>query len=72
MFKKEDWDKIKDIFWMVKGQGSTSLHHSSLESAKTEAERIARNNGGKIYILKSIGYVERQEIPVAYTEIKKK
>lgn len=58
-------------FWMVygMGQGGPTYRHHSLESAKTEATRLARANPGvQFFILETIGTVEK--VDVVFTDLR--
>lgn len=41
--------------------------HKSLEEAQNEAERLARETGGKFYVLMALSVSETQEVPVKTT-----
>lgn len=62
-----------DRFWMVwSPTGRTpTFKHDSEESARNEAERLARNTspGEKFYILEAKAVVERPELPVTWTDL---
>lgn len=54
-----------DRFWMVygAGQGAPTARHKSLESARTEAERLARMVPGvRFFILETVGAVEKVDV----------
>ena len=38
-------------YWMVHGDGPTNYRHDSRASAVTEAERLARQNPGRIFVV---------------------
>ena len=38
-------------FWMVKGDGPASIHHFTEESAAQEAQRLAKANPGKTFVV---------------------
>ena len=43
--------------------------HESLEEARTEAERLARKEKARFFVLKMVGYVDRKEVPVEWVEV---
>lgn len=50
------WEEPEDGsgFWMVLGSGTPTFKHTTLQSARSEAERLARQcPGTKFYILKA-------------------
>ena len=57
--------KEENIFWVVASDNfptRISYRHTSLESAKKEAQRLARNNKGeKFVVLKSVEAYEVEE-----------
>jgi len=58
-----------DTFYMVwREQGNVPrLRHESYDTARVEAERIARLEKGPVFILKALEVVEQKEIPVTLT-----
>jgi len=64
-------------FWtcFVEGTGGGYGHkHDTIESARKEAERLARqasNRTRKVYVLEMVCFCEVPEIPVIWTEIAK-
>ncbi|WP_375175529.1 hypothetical protein [Pseudooceanicola sp.] len=40
-----------DTFWMVQGDGPSTVRHSSPDAAEAEAERLARNNPGSVFFV---------------------
>lgn len=38
-------------FWMVHGDGPTNYRHATRAEAVTEAERLARSNPGRIFVV---------------------
>jgi hypothetical protein len=51
------------MFWMVLGVGTPTYKHTTLESAKTEAERLARAcPGDEFTVLQSIATVKKSDI----------
>lgn len=62
-------------FWnclVEQTDGGFHYKHDSLDSAITEAKRLARlpgNKGRKVYVLEVVGYCEVPEIPVEYYPI---
>lgn len=51
------------MFWMVKGRGPTTYQHDTLDSAKREAERLARMNPGETFtVLQAVGAVVKQDV----------
>ncbi|KNY20373.1 hypothetical protein [Methylobacterium sp. ARG-1] len=40
-----------NLFWMVHGDGPANHRHGSRASAVTEAERLARANPGKVFVV---------------------
>ena len=51
------------VFWMVLGSGEPSFHHSSSESAKREAERLARLHPGSTFtVLQSVCQVVKSDV----------
>lgn len=43
-----------DTFWMIKGDGPTNYVHTTEESARQEARRLARENPGtRFYVLQA-------------------
>lgn len=54
-----------DRFWMVygAGQGAPTARHKSFDSARTEAERLARMVPGiRFFILETVGAVEKVDV----------
>lgn len=53
-------------FWLVwKGGGGTPIHkHRTLAEAEREADRLATRTPGKFYILETVAFKERAEVPV--------
>jgi hypothetical protein len=50
-------------FWMVLGSGPSRCRHPSKESAKNEAERLARlNPGSEFVVLEAIATVVKQDV----------
>ncbi|MET3790679.1 hypothetical protein [Aquamicrobium terrae] len=52
-------------FWMVygAGQGAPTARHKSFDSARTEAERLARMVPGvRFFILETVGAVEKVDV----------
>ena len=52
-------------FWMVygEGQGSPTARHKTFDSARTEAERLARIAPGvRFFILETVGAVEKVDV----------
>lgn len=50
-------------FWMVLGNGVPTYRHTTLMSARTEAERLARLHPGSSFtILKSVATVVRSDV----------
>lgn len=53
----------KGKFWMVLGCGTPMVRHCSKQSAKTEAERLARNQPGtEFVVLESLATVVRSDL----------
>jgi hypothetical protein len=59
----------EDMFYMVfvEGNSGPGVKHTKTE-AKSEAVRLARHTGKKTYILKAVGFVQKQEPPVVMVE----
>lgn len=55
--------------WREKGGSGPNYRHDSFESAKAEAERLARETGYSFLVLEVIGVVKPVYVPVEYTEI---
>lgn len=54
---------LRAMFWMVLGEGTPVYRHSTLQSAKTEAERLARLiPGTEFTILASVATVVKSDI----------
>lgn len=54
-----------DRFWMVygAGRGAPTARHKSFDSARTEAERLARMVPGvRFFILETVGAVEKVDV----------
>lgn len=50
-------------FWMVLGDGVPAFRHVTLESAKAEAERLARLKDGHVFVvLEAIEAVRKSDI----------
>lgn len=47
---------------------SPAFKHSTIESAKQEAERLTRKHGGEFHVLKSIATVKRTDVTWIYYE----
>ncbi len=60
-----------DKFWMlwVEGTPYTRHRHATEESYRTEAERLAKLTGKKVYVLETVQMVEVPEIPVKWRQI---
>jgi hypothetical protein len=53
----------KEQFWMVLGAGTPNCQHLTLDSAKKEAERLARLNPGQAFtVLQSIATVVKSDV----------
>lgn len=53
----------KEKFWMVLGAGSPTFRHTTPQSAKTEAERLARLHPNQEFVvLEAIGSVIKTDI----------
>lgn len=53
----------KGKFWMVLGYGTPTVRHHSKQSAKTEAERLARINPGESFVvLESLATVVKSDL----------
>ena len=53
----------KPKFWMVVGLGTPTVRHTSWESAKQEAERLARMNPGQSFtVMSSIATVTKSDV----------
>lgn len=53
----------KGKFWMVLGSGEPIMRHPSKQSAASEAERLARLNPGREFVvLESLATVVRSEL----------
>ena len=62
---------MQERFWMVYGerQGAPTVRHKSIESARAEAERLARSAPGiRFFILEPIGAVEK--VDVQFTDLR--
>lgn len=56
-------------FWMVWREGTVpSFKHTSYQSAKTEAERLARENGGTFHVLEHRASARRVDVEVTEVE----
>lgn len=52
-----------NVFWMVLGSGQPTFHHATLESAKREAERLARLHPGSTFtVLQSVCQVVKSDV----------
>jgi hypothetical protein len=50
-------------FWMVKGLGPTKFVHITRQSAEAEADRLARENPGRMFfVLETIAYHVRNDV----------
>lgn len=38
-------------FWMIKGAGPTSVRHPRRDIAESEADRLARQNPGEVFVV---------------------
>jgi len=62
-------------FWtnFVEGTSGGNHHkHDTLESARQEAERLAKmpgNRGKKVYVLELVGFCQSQDIPVTWKSL---
>lgn len=61
------------IFWMLYAEGGSapSAKHMTVEEMEKECERIARQSGKKVYILKTVGFMEIEKPlppPVKFTK----
>lgn len=55
------------VFWMVLGRGTPTYRHDSFDSAKNEAERLARLSPGcEFFVLRAIGKVVKEELKWEY------
>lgn len=60
------------LCWAESTEGGYHYGHGTLESARQEAERLARmpgNRGRKVYILECIAYCAVPEAPVEWHEV---
>lgn len=56
---------MSDPFWMIygMGQGSPTARHHSFETAKAEAERLARVcPGTEFYVLQTVGVAKKTDV----------
>lgn len=50
-------------FWMVLGNGEPQYRHETEESARTEAERLARQcPGHEFYVLQAVGKCAKSDV----------
>jgi len=62
-------------FWTVFVDGTAGGYgcpHDTLESARQEAERLAKmpgNRGKKVYVLELVGFCQSQDIPVTWKSL---
>ena len=62
-------------FWTVFVEGTAGGYgcpHDTLESARQEAERLAKmpgNRGKKVYVLELVGFCQSQDIPVTWKSL---
>lgn len=54
---------VRKQFWMVLGTGQPTFRHPSFDSAKAEAERLARAvPGSEFVVLESVGSVVKSDV----------
>jgi hypothetical protein len=54
---------MKPMFWMVLGSGQPTHRHQSEQSARTEAERLARTNPGcEFYVLQAVAVCVKSDV----------
>lgn len=54
---------VRKTFWMVLGAGTPTYRHPTIESAKTEAERLARLEPGMPFtVLEAVATVVKDDI----------
>lgn len=59
----------RNKFWMVLGNGTPTVRHTSKQAAKTEAERLARQMPGyEFVVLESLAVVSKSDIKWEPTE----
>lgn len=50
-------------FWMVLGSGTPVVRHPTLEQARKEAERLARQDSGQsFYVLEAVGHCVKSDV----------
>jgi len=59
-------------FWMVygSGKGGPTVLHENLESAKTEAVRLANREKVAFYVLRCVGVAAPKAPPVEWRDVK--
>jgi hypothetical protein len=55
--------------WKVDGGSPPHKRHTTFESAKAEAERLATQSQGDYYVLEVVGVVRRPVLPMEYTAL---
>ena len=55
--------------WRASSGSASNKRHDSFQSALDEAERLARIENAKFFVLRTIGIVAPVESPVEYSEI---
>ena len=61
-----------EVFWCVmrdKGESYVSKRHPCFESAKMEAQRLCRKEGGRFYVLQLVGYVQPSPTPIEWVDL---
>ncbi len=53
----------------VRGRGSPTKSHLTLAEAKTEAERLCKNEKKPVWVLQAIAVVRPQDAPVDWADI---
>ena len=55
--------------WKEHGGGAPQKRHETIEAAKQEAARLARQEQARYYVLEVVGIVAPVEVPVNYEQI---
>jgi hypothetical protein len=54
---------MKRTFWMVLGEGRPNYRHTTIESARAEAERLARQHPEReFFVLESVAMVKKTNV----------
>jgi hypothetical protein len=55
--------------WKENGGGAPQKRHASIEDAKQEAARLARQEQARYFVLEVVGIVAPVQVPVDYSPI---